>query len=397
MEKTNQNIEQNTNMEQEVNIEQNANSDIDYNVEQNEETKKKFSPAVLIMPGIIAIILAVFAGVVYYGKVVKPKKDIDKQAGYKVEDYITLDKYTGFDYEVTQDVFDECVKEETDSYEEVERAAIATDQIEFNYTGYIDGSKIADISQKDAELIVGEDTKGAYKVFSEAIIGKKAGSRFEVEVNGADVNEISLSQQNYTNKKVIFKIKINSVSKLDVEKITDKWVKENYLEDYGLENTKDFYQWCKDYIMDDAKVEVWQKAVDSATMAGYPQEVYDDIVVEFTQNANYYAEQFGITTDQYLKDFCGYTDETLEEEYLNEVKSELVMWYIVKEQRLECTEEDIEAKYEELYLDLGYDNVEGMKADYKKKEMKKAVLLDKAQDYVYDNSNIKENFEVPKN
>lgn len=399
MEKTNQNIEENTTQEVEQNealeTEKNINESAEVTTDEpGEQPKKRFSLAALIVPIAVIVILATFAGVVYYGKVVKPKKDIDKKAGYKVEDYIVINKYTDFDYKITQDVFDECVKEETDYYEDVKRAAVVTDQIAFNYTAYIDGKKIDDISQKDAELDLGADEEGLYKLFSDAILGKKRGDKFEIEADGALANEVSFGDVDYSNKKVLFKVKVTGVSKFVSEKVTDKWVKENYLDEYALENKKDFYDWCKDIIIENAKAEVWQLAVNSATMAGYPQELYDDIVLEFTQDANYYAEQFGMSTEDYLN-VSGYTDESLEEEYLNEVKSELVMWYIVKEQRLECSEEDIEAKYEELYYDLGYETVDEMKAEYTKEEITKAVLLEKAQNYVFDHSNIAQNFTIP--
>lgn len=367
------------------------------NEEQNliqEETKKKFSWQALVVPAVIAVIIIAFVGVVYYAKFVEPRKDIDKQTGYKVEDYISADKYIGFYYEITQDMFNECVYEETDSYESVKRAAKDADMIDFNYTAYIDGKKDSNLSQQDAELTIGQETLKTYVAFSDSIKGHKAGEKLEITVSGADATEISLDGTDYTGKEVVFKIKIKSVNQHVRDEITDDWVMENYFEDMGLETTEDFYQWCKEYIITEAKVEVWQKAIDNATMSSYPQELYDDIVTEFTQDANYYADQFGTTTESYLKDFCGYTDETLEEEYLNQVKSELLMWYIVKDQRFEATEAEIEEKYEELAYEYGYE-IEEFKEIYTKAEMEEAVLLDKVQNYVYDNSNVKENFKMP--
>lgn len=179
------------------------------------------------------------------------------------------------------------------------------------------------------------------------------------------------------------------------EEITDDWVKENYFEDYGFENTEDFYNWCEEYILEDVYVELWQKVIDNVKMTGYPQELYDDIVLEFTQNANYYADEWGMTADEYLYDFCGYTDESLEEEYLNQLKSELVMWAIVKKENIEVEDAEIEEKYEELYLELGYETVDDMKEEYTDSEIKEAVLLDKVQEYVYNNSNIKKSYEIP--
>ncbi|MFQ9515152.1 MAG: FKBP-type peptidyl-prolyl cis-trans isomerase [Eubacterium sp.] len=375
MEKTNQNMNQDT--------------------LQEETGKKKISIQTIIVPVIIAIILIAFAGVVYYGKVVKPRNDIDKEVGFNVEDYIQLDKYTGFDYEITQDVFDECVKDETNYYEEVKRAAKETDQIDFDYTAYVDGKKDKNISQEEAEIVIGQEELAVFQEFAKVITGHKSGEKLEVKVNGADVTKISADETDYTDKEVTFKLKINSVSKLVVDEVNDKWVKENYLEDNGLETTSDFYEWCEEYIRSNAKLEVWQMAVDSANMSGYPSEVYDDIVDEFQADANYYADQFGMSTESYLQDFCGYTDETLEEEYLNEVKSQLVMWYIVRDQKFQVTDEEIESKYEELYEEVGYETVDEMKENYTEDEMKEAVLLDKAQNYVYDNSNIKESYQVP--
>jgi len=105
---------------------------------------------------------------------------------------------------------------------------------------------------------------------------------------------------------------------------------------------------------------------------------------------------YGITVDEYLYDFSGYTEESLQEEYLNEVKSNLVMWKIVEKENLTASSSEIEDKYEELYADCGYDNVEEMKKDYTDKEIEEAVLLDKAMDVVYDNANITKSYSLPK-
>ena len=126
------------------------------------------------------------------------------------------------------------------------------------------------------------------------------------------------------------------------------------------------------------------------------QEMYDSVKEEFDSDAAYYADSYGITVDEYLYDFSGYTEESLQEEYLNEVKSNLVMWKIVEKENLTASSSEIEDKYEELYADCGYDNVEDMKKDYTDKEIEEAVLLDKAMDVVYDNANITKSYSLPK-
>ena len=93
-------------------------------------------------------------------------------------------------------------------------------------------------------------------------------------------------------------------------------------------------------------------------------------------------------------DMYGYTDESLEEEYIYNVKSELVMWQLVKKLKLDVTDEEIEQKYEDEYEEVNMNSVEEMKELYTKDEMREAVLLDKVQQYIYDNADIKFNYEI---
>ncbi len=281
----------------------------------------------LIVPVAIVIILALFAAFIYYVKVIKVKSDLDKEAGYKTEEYVKLGKYTGFDYEITQEDFDASVKEETLTYEPVDREAKEKDQIDFDYTGYVDGKKDKNISGKDAELTIGENEEGVYFAFEKAILGHKAGDTLEVKVD--DATEMAEDESDYSGKKVTFKLEITGVSEETNDKVTDEWVYENYFEDDGFENTTDFYNWCVMELKENAKLELWDKALQEATMDSYPQEVYDKVVEEYEQDINYMADQWGVSPEDY-KAMFPYTQEELEEEHLNEVKSELVMWAIVK-------------------------------------------------------------------
>ncbi|MCT7399156.1 MULTISPECIES: FKBP-type peptidyl-prolyl cis-trans isomerase [Eubacterium] len=351
------------------------------------------------VPVLIAIILIAFGGAVYYQKAVVPKKEIDKKAGItsgKLDDYITLGEYKGLSCEVTQDDIDESIKEETQTYTEVDREAKEGDCVEITYTGYVDGEKDKNISQSNCELYVGQE-ESLYAEFTNAVVGHKAGDKVEYQAKDTDdINYVAEKDSDYTGKNVKFTLKLVSVSEEETEDVTDKWVKDNYNEDYGISTVKEFYKWNEDYVLENKKSDLWQSAVDNATMNGYPQEMYDSVKEEFDSDAAYYADSYGITVDEYLYDFSGYTEESLQEEYLNEVKSNLVMWKIVEKENLTASSSEIEDKYEELYADCGYDNVEEMKKDYTDKEIEEAVLLDKAMDVVYDNANITKSYSLPK-
>ena len=289
------------------------------------------------VPVLIAIILIAFGGAVYYQKAVVPKKEIDKKAGItsgKLDDYITLGEYKGLSCEVTQDDIDESIKEETQTYTEVDREAKEGDCVEITYTGYVDGEKDKNISQSNCELYVGQE-ESLYAEFTNAVVGHKAGDKVEYQAKDTDdINYVAEKDSDYTGKNVKFTLKLVSVSEEETEDVTDKWVKDNYNEDYGISTVKEFYKWNEDYVLENKKSDLWQSAVDNATMNGYPQEMYDSVKEEFDSDAAYYADSYGITVDEYLYDFSGYTEESLQEEYLNEVKSNLVMWKIVEKENL---------------------------------------------------------------
>ena len=363
------------------------------NIENNEE-KKKISPAAFIVPGIIIVIIAAFAVLVYWAKVIKPRNDINDEVGYNTEEYIKLGQVKGLKAEITQEEWDECINEDIQYYEEVSREVKDIDQVEFDFTGYVDGKKISDLTMKEQSLNVGEYTDDIYEQFSDAFIGKKEGEVVSVEVDGTYASDLSNEGKDYSGEKVTFKLKILSVSKLCTDTVTDEWVKENYFEDRGVSNTKEFYEWEKEYLIETSvKTTLWEKAVANATMSGYPADLYNDIVDEIDGHIEADAKEQGMSIKEY-KNFYEYTDEKLDEEYTYNVKSELVMWQLVKDLKLEASDEEIEEMYEEEYAEVNLDSVEEMKKLYTKEEMKEAVLLDKAQQYVFDNAKISYDYKI---
>ena len=182
--------------------------------------------------------------------------------------------------------------------------------------------------------------------------------------------------------------------KLIVNKVTDKWVKENLEDLYGVTTAKELYEWEKQYIIEsNLKERLWKKVVDNATMSGYPADLYNDIVAELDGHIEAEAKDEGISVEKYKKQYQ-YTDEKLDEEYTYNVKSELVMWQLVKDLGLEASDDEIEEMYENEYEEVNLDSVEEMKKLYTKDEMKEAVLLDKAQQYVFDNAKISCNYKI---
>ena len=169
-------------------------------------------------------------------------------------------------------MWDESVSDETNEYNTAKKVAEDTDQVEYNLTGYVDDKKDSNITHKDQEVIIGENSKGALKIISDAIKGHKSGE--EITIEGLNASDFATDGSDYSGKNVKFVAKIKSVRKLYVEKVTDKWVKENYYDDYGLENADDFYKWCKQSLIEDAKAELWSKVLESSVVNKYSETAY---------------------------------------------------------------------------------------------------------------------------
>lgn len=376
-------------------MEENNINNVNDSIEDNAKTdKKKISPAKLIVPIIIVVILAVFAGVVYWAKVIKPKSDINKEVGYNTEEYIKLGQVKGIEDEISQEEWDENLADETNEYDVVDRAAKETDQVDVDIVAYIDNKKVDDLSMKEASFYIGKNDDAADKKVYDKLIGTKAGQKLSLEVSGDEAKELAGSVEDYSGKKVKLEIKVRDVSELVVNKVTDKWVKENLEDLYGVTTAKELYEWEKQYIIEsNLKERLWKKVVDNATMSGYPADLYNDIVAERDGHIEAEAKDEGISVKEYKKQYQ-YTDEKLDEEYTYNVKSELVMWQLVKDLGFEASDDEIEEMYENEYEEVNLDSVEEMKKLYTKDEMKEAVLLDKAQQYVFDNAKISYNYKI---
>lgn len=372
------------------------------NPSDNKNEKNGFNFEKIIVPGLIIIILAVFAGVVYYQKKVEPEKELLKEMNYGVSsmkdyfsNYISLGNYKGLTYEITQDMWDESVSDETNEYNTAKKVAEDTDQVAYNLTGYVDDKKDSNITHKDQEVIIGENSEGALKIISDALKGHKSGE--EITIEGLNASDFATDGSDYSGKNVKFVAKITSVSKLSVEKVTDKWVKENYYDDYGLENADDFYKWCKQSLIEDAKAELWSKVLESSVVNKYSETAYQRVIEEVDGDYNYNADFFGMTIDEYLE-MNGMTEDDMEDEYMNALKSEMVMWAIVEKEGLanKITDEDIQNKWDELYQEGDFESEEDMKSQYTDEEIRQGALMDKAVDWVYDHAKVKFSYKISK-
>lgn len=351
------------------------------------------------VPLVIVAILAIFIGVIYYNNEISPKKKVDKEIGYTPEDYITLGQYKGLKYDqseagVSEEELEEAIAEELIDYKEVDRKAKEGDSVNIDYTAFVDGSKDDNLSEVEFDILIGDADLA--EEFDEAVVGKKAGDKVKVEVS--DVSAFPTDEEiDYTGKTIQFEITVNTVSEEFTAELTDDWVKENYGEDYECNTVEEYKELMKESLMEDSEstveedtqTDLWDMVMNNCVMNSYPQELYDEIVAVDDADMAYWADYWGMTVEEYYE-FLEMDESDIEEMYLNDVKSELVMWAIAKAEGIEVTSAEIEQGYEDMYEDYDYESADAMKADYDEDEIKHALIEQKVIEFVVDNAKITE-------
>lgn len=350
-------------------------------------------------PLVIVVILAAFIGVVYYNNEISPKKKVDKELGYTPEDYITLGQYKGLEYKqskagVSEKDLENAIAEELIDYKEVDRKAKNGDSVNINYKAYVDGKEDDNLSEEEFDILIGDADLAVE--FDEAIVGKKAGAEFKVEVS--DVSAFPTDEgKDYTDKKVEFVVTINSVNEEYTAELTDAWVQENYGAEYDCTTVDEYKKMMKESLMEDseatveedAQTDLWQMVMDNSVMNSYPQELYDEIVAVDDADMAYWADYWGMSIEEYYE-FLDMDEADIDEMYLEDVKSELVMWAIAKAEGIEVTDGEIEQGYEDMYYDYDYESADAMKAEYSSEEIEHALIEEKVIGLILDSAKITE-------
>ena len=112
----------------------------------------------------------------------------------------------------------------------------------------------------------------------------------------------------------------------------------------------------------------------------------ESMIEEFAQRIS----QQGLSFEQYMQ-FSGVTMDKLKEQVrpdaISRIKSSLVLEQIAEEEKIEVTEEDIEAEMEKLAsaYDMELDKIKELMGDAEKESMKKDLAVQKAVALVMDN------------
>ena len=245
-----------------------------------------------------------------------------------------------------------------------DEAAKDKDVANINFEGFVDGEAFDGGKAEGFDLTLG--SKSFIDTFEDQIIGHKKGDEFDVNVTFPE----EYHAENLKGKPAVFKVKVNSIKRKEEAELNEDLAKE-----LGYDSVEDLKAKTKENLIkrEETRIENEYKGkVVDAVVEGVNFEIPEAIVEREIQfQINRFAQQLqmqGMSLNQYFE-MTGQNiekmRESIKESAEKSVKRDLVLNEIAKVEKVEATEEEVNAELDRTALMYGMDR-EGLIAEVKK-------------------------------
>ena len=325
-------------------------------------------------------------------------KDVIFTAVVQTKPEVELGKYKGIELKkIEHNVEDKDIEHELGHMQEhnsrlitvedrpLEKGDIAT----IDFEGFVDGVAFEGGKAEGHELEIGS---GAFiPGFEDQLVGMEIDSDREIKVTFPK----EYFSKDLAGKEAMFKVKLHEIKKKELPKLDDEFAKDvsefdtlkELKEDIKAKMEKDNEQKAK-YETQEAAIKAVCDKVKVDIPSGMIEMEVENMINDIAQRLSYQ----GLKLDQYLK-MVGKTEEELKKEYepqaIEAIKSRLTLEAIIKAEKLEATEEEINAKLEEMAKSYGKKVEEIKDNENLNKYIKEGIESEKAIEFIVKNAKIK--------
>lgn len=271
-----------------------------------------------------------------------------------------------------------------------DRALEMKDISTIDFEGFVDGVAFEGGKGENFELTIGS---GQFiPGFEEQLVGMKIGEEREINVKFPD----EYHAENLAGKDAMFKVKLISIKSKVLPELDDEFAKDisefDTLEEYKKDVEKKLKEEKEKQAEADKEAQAIEKIVEN-TEVNIPDSMIEDQMEQMVEQFNANLSYQGLNLETYCK-YLGTTveafKETLKPQATKDVKLKLALEYIAKAENITATDEDINAKIDELAKEYGNENADSLKNNENiKKYMSERVLQDKTLKVVLDNVVVK--------
>ncbi len=300
-------------------------------------------------------------------------------------------KVTKISAEVSDEDVQKEVKERKKPYAELktaERAAEPGDVVIIDYTGYVDGETRDGMHDTEHALELGSNS--FIPGFEEQLVGSEAGSDVELNVTFPENYHAELAGQD-----AVFEVHVHEVQAYDFSGVDDAVIKEKL----NYENEEALTAAVREELEADAQKEAEETLeyeLVQKLLEGCEFEIQDADVKAYTDQmmSEYvsYAEMYQMDLDTFLQNNLGATEEQVRAMYRQtaefRVKMTLAFFAIAEAEGMEVTEEEYQARLNEIMSQYGYEDSAQVETLYGRSMIEEELIQQKAIEFLIDNAAI---------
>lgn len=315
-------------------------------------------------------------------------------------EYVKLGQYKGLTIKgastkvTNQDVEDKVSELAQDyiEYKEITKRDTVQkdDYLNVDYTTTVDGKKSDDYSDSNLDIHLGDGSLNVDEDVDvdDKLIGAKVGDTVEVEFTfPEDYDDTSMA-----GKKCVMEISINMIEKEDIPEVNDAFIKKNT----EYKTLKQYKKQVRDELMSEKKSEaeqtnqetLWNKIMDNATQL---KDFSDTDIKQELKNIKAenkeMAEYFGMSVSDFIQQ---YYEMSLEDYAKENLKKQCVQDLLLKENKVEVTDADIEKEIKYYIDELGYENKKAVLEAIPEEEIHSELEFTKLMDVLMKNTTIQE-------
>lgn len=322
-------------------------------------------------------------------------KDVIFTAVVQTKPDVELGKYKGVEItKVEYTVEDKDVEHELGHMQEhnsrlvtVEDRALENGDIStIDFEGFVDGVAFEGGKAEGHELEIGS---GSFiPGFEDQLVGMKIDEEKEINVKFPE----EYFSKELAGKDAVFKVKLHSIKKKELPELDDEFAKDVSEFDTLAELKASIKEKLEKSNAQRAKYETEEaamKAVCETAKLDIPTGMIelevDNMMKDFEQRLSYQ----GLKLDQYLN-MIGRTEDEMRKEYepqaTEAIKSRLVLEAIINAEKIEASEEEINAKMEEMANNYGKKVEELSGNENLKKYLNDGIKSEKALEFIVENA-----------
>ena len=310
-----------------------------------------------------------------------------------------VSKYKGIEIKkVEYNVTDEDIEHELHHMQEHnsrlisvdDRAVESGDTTTIDFEGSVDGVPFEGGKAENYDLEIGSNT--FIPGFEDQIIGMKINEEKDVKVKFPE----EYFSKELAGKDAVFKVKLHEIKKKELPELDDEFAKDvsefdtldELKADIKAKQEKQNEEKAK-YETQDAVIKALCEKTKVEIPSGMVEMEVENMLKDFEQRLAYQ----GLNLAQYFK-MMGKTEEEVKKEYepqaIEGIKSRLALEAVIKAEKIEATDKEVEDKMKEMAKNYGKENDEEfLKNENVRNYIKQGLESEKAIDFLVKNAKIK--------